>query len=179
MFGFLCMVFFFITDVAISFYYSCRNKVFQYNTLMEPKTKIAIMEQAREYLETGWHCSEGMLLAVGAHYLGEINPHALRLSTAFAGGVGGTTEELCGALSGGLMVISALHGRTDAQTNDDRCMALATAYRERFLERFGHIRCADLKEHWIGKKGQETCAELVAQAAGLLVDVLEGVEKES
>ena len=137
------------------------------------------MEQAREYLETGWHCSEGILMAVGAYYLDEIDPHALRLSTVFASGVGGTTEQLCGALSGGMMVISALYGRTDVKTKDDRCMALAVAYRERFLERFGHIRCADLKKHWIGKKGQETCAELVAQAAGLLVDVLEGDEKES
>ena len=74
-------------------------------------------------------------------------------------------------------MISALYGRTDPQTSDDRCMDLAAAYRARFLEHFGHIRCADLKEHWIGKKGQETCAELVADAAGVLVDVLEGEEK--
>ena len=145
---------------------------------MESKTKTEIMEQAREYLKTGWHCSEGILQAVGAHYLDEISPSALRLSTVFATGVGGTTEELCGALSGGMMVISALYGRTDFQMKDDCCMALASAYRTRFLERFGHIRCADLKKHWIGKKGQETCAELVAQAAGLLVDVLEEVEKD-
>ena len=146
---------------------------------MDTKTKTIIMEKARGYLNAGWHCSEGILLAVGEHYLGEINPGVLRSSTAFAGGVGETKEELCGALAGGLMVISALYGRTDAQTNDDRCMDLAAAYRERFLERFGHIRCADLKEHWIGKKGQETCAELVADAAGVLVEVLEGEEKMS
>ena len=132
------------------------------------------MEKAREYLNAGWHCSEGILMAVGEHYLGEVNPGTLRLSTVFAGGVGGTNEELCGALAGGLMVISALYGRTDAQTNDDRCMNLASTYRERFLEHFGHIRCADLKEHWTGKKDQETCAELVVDATGVLVDVLEG-----
>ena len=132
------------------------------------------MEKARGYLNTGWHCSEGILLAVGSHYLGEVDPRMLRLSTVFAGGVGGTSEELCGALAGGLMVISALHGRADAQTNDDHCMDLAAEYRTRFLEQFGHIRCADLKKHWIGKKEQETCAELVAVAAGVLVDVLEG-----
>ena len=135
------------------------------------------MEKARGHLNTGWHCSEGILMAVGEHYLGEINPEALRISTAFAGGVGLTNEELCGALSGGLMVISAMYGRTDARTSDARCMDLAAAYRVRFLEHFGYIRCVDLKEHWIGKKGQETCAELVADAAGLLVDVLEGEGK--
>ena len=135
------------------------------------------MGKARGYLNADWHCSEGMLLAVGEHYLGEINPGVLRSSTAFAGGVGGTNEELCGALASGLMVISALYGRTDAQTNDDRCMDLAAAYRARFLEHFGNIKCADLKEHWVGKNGQETCAELMADAAGVLVDVLEGEEK--
>ena len=144
---------------------------------MDTKMKTIIMEKAREYLNSGWHCSEGILLAVGEHYLDEINPGVLRSSTAFAGGVGGTNEELCGALAGGLILISALYGRTDPQTSDDRCMDLAAAYRARFLEHFGHIRCADLKEHWIGKKGQETCAELVADAAGVLVDVLEGEEK--
>jgi len=141
---------------------------------MDKKTKNIIMENARAYLNADWHCSEGILLAVGEHYLGEINPGVLRSSTAFAGGVGGTNEELCGALAGGLMVISTLYGRTDARTSDERCMDLAAAYRARFLEHFGHIRCADLKEHWIGKKGNETCAELVADAAGVLVDVLEG-----
>ena len=144
---------------------------------MDTKMKTIIMEKAREYLNSGWHCSEGILLAVGEHYLDEINPGVLRSSTAFAGGVGGTNEELCGALAGGLILISALYGRTDSQTSDDRCMDLAAAYRARFLEHFGHIRCADLKEHWIRKKGQETCAELVADAAGVLVDVLEGEEK--
>lgn len=137
------------------------------------------MEKSRAHLDEGWHCSEGILLAVGERYLSEINPGALRLSTAFAGGVGLTNEELCGALSGGLMVIGAMHGRTDPQASDDRCMHLAAAYRARFLEHFGHIRCADLKEHWIGKKGQETCAELAADAAGVLVDVLKGEEKVS
>jgi len=150
---------------------------FKYNIRMDKKTKKIIMEKAWGYLNEGWHCSEGILLAVGEHYLGEISPQALRMSTTFQGGVGGTHEELCGALAGGVMVIGALYGRTNSQTNDDRCKDIATAYRARFLEHFGYIRCADLKEHWIGKKGQETCAELAADAAGMLVDVLEGEEK--
>ena len=136
---------------------------------MDTKTKKIMMGKARAYLNADWHCSEGILLAVGEHYLDEINPQALRMSTAFAGGVGGTNEELCGALAGGLMVISALYGRTDGQTNDDRCMDLAAAFRERFQEHFRHIRCADLKENWVGKVGQETCAELTAAATGVLV----------
>jgi len=109
---------------------------------MDIKTKTIIMEKARGYLNTGWHCSEGILKAVGGHYLGEINPQAFRISTAFEGGVGGTNEELCGALSGGLMVIGALYGRTNPRKSDYRCASMAAAYRLRFLEHFGYIRCA-------------------------------------
>ena len=51
---------------------------------MDAKTKTIIMEKAQDYLNADRHCSEGILLAVGEHYLGEINPEVLRLSTAFA-----------------------------------------------------------------------------------------------
>ncbi|MCD6577322.1 MAG: C_GCAxxG_C_C family protein [Anaerolineaceae bacterium] len=146
---------------------------------MDTKTKTTIMKKARRYLNTGWHCSEGILKAVGEHYLGEINPQTFRISTAFEGGVGGTNEELCGALSGGLMVIGALYGRTDPRKSDYRSDKLAAAYRARFLKHFRHTHCADLKAHWVGRKGQETCAELVADAAEILIDVLEEEEKES
>ena len=145
---------------------------------MDTHTKAHIMERAKHYLNSGWHCSEGILMAVGARYLDEVSPEALRLSTVFAGGVGGTNEELCGALAGGMMVISALYGRADAEANDESCMDLAVEFRARFFAHFGYTRCADLKQRWVGKKGQEDCAELVAQVAGLLVDVLEG-EKAS
>lgn len=115
-------------------------------------------------------------MAVGEHYLDEINPQTLRVSTPFAGGIGGTNQGLCGALAGGLMVIGALHGRIDPETNDDQCMDLAALFREKFLEHFGCSRCADLKDNWVEKGSNGTCADLAAQAAGLLVDVLEGKE---
>lgn len=132
------------------------------------------MEHAREYLDASWHCSEGILKAVGAYYLDEINPQALKLSTPFAGGIGGTKEEMCGALSGGLMVIGALYGRTNAQMNDDHCTDMAAEYLARFLEHFGYIQCANLKENWVVEKDQKTCSVLTAEAAGVLLDVLEG-----
>lgn len=145
---------------------------------MDNETMKKIMGTAWEYLDEGWHCSEGILKAVGEHYLGDLDPLALRLSTPFAGGVGGTNEELCGTLSGGLMVIGALYGRADAQKNDDLCTELSAIFREQFKKRFGYNQCADLKSEWVGKKGQESCSILVKEAAGLLIDVLEGEFKE-
>lgn len=124
-------------------------------------------------MDEGYHCSESVLLAAGAHYLGKVDPLAMRMSTPFAGGLGGSHEELCGALAGGILLIGALYGRTDAQTNDDQCQALAAQWRTRFLEDFGYTRCQDLREQWVGQPGQVDCKDLVARATGLLVDLLE------
>lgn len=131
------------------------------------------MKNAEKNLDNGYHCSEGIFLALGDHYLGKVDPLALRISTPFAGGLGGTHAELCGALAGGIMLIGALYGRADAQTNDDHCQALAKEFREKFQREFEYIHCQDLKDNWVGKPGQGSCAVLVARAAGVLMKVLE------
>ena len=141
---------------------------------MDEMTKQAIMKKAGDLMRAGHHCSEAILLAVGEHYLGTISPQAIRLSTPFAGGVGSTKLELCGALTGGLMVIGGLTGRVDSETNDDKCQEMAAAYRAEFLREFGWLKCQDLKQNWIGNEGQSSCRALVEKAAGVLVGVIEG-----
>jgi len=139
---------------------------------MNAKMKQRLMDNAREYLHSGWHCSEGILLAAGNHFFPERLPDLLKIATPFCGGVGGTEEELCGAFSGGLIVIGALYGRTAAGVDDTRCLDLTKAYRQRFLQHFGYLNCGDLRKNWIGQPGQPDCAELTAQATGILVDLL-------
>lgn len=143
---------------------------------MDDQTKHEIITKAGDLLNVGFHCSEAILLAVGGHYLGEVSPQAVRMATPFAGGVGSTCAELCGALTGGLMVIGGLAGRESAEINDDRCQALAAAYRAEFLRTFGWLKCQDLKDHWIGIAGQESCRALMEKAAGVLVGVIEGTK---
>ena len=43
------------------------------------------------------------MLAVGGHVLGDLEPQCVRMATGFGGGVGGTHQEMCGALSGGVL----------------------------------------------------------------------------
>lgn len=140
---------------------------------MDENTKQAIIHKAGDLMDAGYHCSEAILLSVGGHYLGEVSPQAVRMSSPFAGGVGSTKLDLCGALTGGLMVIGGLAGREDAAINDDRCQALAAAYRAEFLRSFGWLKCGDLKSNWIGNAGQESCRALVEKAAGVLVGMIE------
>ena len=140
---------------------------------MDESTKEKIVADAVVRMDENYHCSEAILLAAAGHYVPDLDPLAVRLSTPFAGGVGCSHMELCGALAGGLLVIGALYGREDAGTNDDLCQALALQWRERFLQEFGDTCCQDLRENWVGQPGQPDCKALVARATGLLVDFLE------
>jgi C_GCAxxG_C_C family probable redox protein len=113
------------------------------------------------------------LLAVGEHKLGKLEPQSIRLATPFGGGVGGTREELCGALAGGVMAIGALYGRTDSSQNDEQAYALAKGYREAFVAAFGTTQCAPIREAYAQPDGSHGCDKVVAIAARALMEVLD------
>lgn len=111
---------------------------------------------------------------MGGHFLGrEKTIQALPFASPFAGGVGGTRAELCGALTGGLLVVGGLLGREDGPTPDQECQDLAAKYYSDFLQEFGWLKCGELREHWIGNAGQETCKELIEHAADLLTRIIQ------
>lgn len=134
------------------------------------------MARAERCLREGWHCSEVMVIAVGGYYFGRVEETLVRAATSFAGGMGDTNLDVCGALTGGLMVIGALHGRSQKGKNDGECMQLAARYRQLFLAAFGETVCERVKADWVRRHGG-SCAVLVREAAGLLVDVLEEGER--
>jgi len=117
------------------------------------------------------------MLAVGEYVLGDLDPRLARMPTAFAGGVGDTQQEMCGALSGGLMVIGALHGRATLAESDMPALRLAARYRERFAREMGATRCAAVYKRVHSERGLGSCALLVERAARILLDLLEKQER--
>lgn len=111
---------------------------------------------------------------MGEHYFGALDERFLRSATAFCGGIGGTREELCGAFSAGLMVISARYGRLSPQEDDLPAYARARAFRLRFLLRWKTLRCAPLRECIYGPGGPGSCAFVGEETARMLLDLLEG-----
>jgi len=114
-----------------------------------------------------------MMLAVGEHVLGELDPRMVRMSTPFAGGVAGTKEEMCGALSGGLIVIGALHGRANLSDSEEEALRVAASYRERFAAAMGDTVCGPIYEQHHPLDGTGSCAPVVERAAGILLDLLD------
>ena len=135
--------------------------------------RAAIAQQAREMLNNGYHCSETVLLATAPHLVPDWHPQCARLATPFAGGTGGTQQELCGALSGGMMTIGAMLGRVEAGVNDDEAQRLAAEFRRRFREAFGDTQCETVRRETVKNPGGlGSCSVLVERATALLLDLL-------
>jgi C_GCAxxG_C_C family probable redox protein len=95
------------------------------------------------------------------------------MATAFGGGMGGTEQESCGALSGGVMVIG-FHLAPQRPGEGEECMREAVAlYRGRFLSDIGPTQCAALRNGLYGDEGQEPCNVLVQRAVRILLQILD------
>lgn len=106
-----------------------------------------------------------MLLAVGEHEFGAVDDQAVRMANAFCGGVASSHEEMCGALSAGVMLIGARYGRTSPTEEDKASLRAAAEFRKRFIERFGATRCGDVLIP--GKR----CTWVVEDTSRILIDV--------
>jgi len=115
-----------------------------------------------------------MILAVSEVLWGEVNEPMVRMSTGLGGGIGGSYEESCGALTAGVMLIGARYGRVRAGEDDAPCYTLAARYRERFVRELGAGRCSDLRgPDGYGSQGKEPCSVLVSRAATILLEIIE------
>ncbi len=108
------------------------------------------------------------MLAVGEALWGKVDPRIQRMTSGLAGGVGCSHEELCGALSGGALILGAQYGRISPEEDDEECNQRVCTYRTRFVDAFGTARCADLRASGYGSEGQWPCSLLVERAVRIL-----------
>jgi C_GCAxxG_C_C family probable redox protein len=76
--------------------------------LMKPKTEIA-----EEKFLSGYNCAQAVLCAFADDLQIDKNP-ALKLACGFGAGMG-RKQEICGAISGGILAIGLKHGRGEGQ----------------------------------------------------------------
>lgn len=119
-----------------------------------------------------YHCAEAFTIAVGEHFFGRIDNRVRRMTTGFSGGVGGTHEEMCGALFGGILMIGAIYGRAWPNESDEICYKKSVAYRQQFMESFGGSSCQSIKDTGYGSQGIYPCSVFVEKAVKLFFNVL-------
>lgn len=129
-------------------------------------------QQAYQLMKQGYHCSEAVALAVGERVFGQVNPIVVKAADGFAGGVGSTRSELCGALSGGVIALGLLFGRITAEEDDKHLLALVKELRDTFRQHFGETQCRPIREEAKGSDGSGSCAPVAQAAAAMTMQVI-------
>jgi C_GCAxxG_C_C family probable redox protein len=141
------------------------------------------VEAAEACFREGFNCSQAVLSAWGGRF-GLDRETSLRLASAFGGGMAGLGE-VCGAVTGSLMVIGLTHGQTEAKDKETKARnyALVRDFTNRFRERHGSLRCRELigcdlttAEGMEAARAKglftEQCPRFVRSAAEILEDIL-------
>lgn len=134
--------------------------------------------------EQGYSCSQSVL-AVYAEKSGIATELALKLATPFSGGVS-RMGQMCGALSGAIMVIGLAYGNATPEDKEakEKTIQLTREFVNRFQERNGDFRCPALlgydlskpEERQIVKEQnltQTRCRKFVSDAIELLNELRE------
>lgn len=128
---------------------------------------------------SGLNCAE-VLLRTGVACLGIASEGMpLRIATCFGGGLGRCKEELCGALAGGTMALGLAFGRDAAGDSPEAAYVAAAEFRNRFIALHGASRCRELLETFGEQEDWSACKRLMAEAAGLLYDLVESSSRNA
>ena len=129
-------------------------------------------KKAFNYHCSGFHCAEAVCLAILEQSGRVIDPSWAKAATAFGGGMGRTSQETCGALTGGLVALGFLFGRDRAGTDWNHPAELAAAFRAGFIEAFGSSNCQTILDSFGIQENMMKCKELSGAAAGILAGLL-------
>ena len=113
--------------------------------------------------DTDLNCAEKMLYGANWAYDLKLSPEALKLSAGFGGGMG--VESICGAITGGIMVLSHIYVNQRAHESC-RIKDLESEFIETFKNEMGCIDCKALKAEY--RNDEIKCNLVIFKAAEIL-----------
>ncbi len=141
-------------------------------TVLDQSRIDAVKSRALAHFMSGRHCAEVMVATVLDGLAPESLALLIKVSSGFGGGIAGSTEELCGAFTGGVLALGAVLGR-EAPGEELRDLGLALLdFKERFAGKFESLNCGTILDGF-GDQGHQTgCARLTAAAAVMATEIL-------
>ncbi len=141
------------------------------------------IEKAEEMFGKGFNCSQAVL-SVFAEDFGISEELALRIATQFGGGA--RKGEMCGAVSGALMVLGLKYGHGYCENMPEvkaKAYSIAEDYMNRFAKKNGSVVCRDLLGYDLTKAEDSakikelglfktTCPAMIRSAVEILEEIL-------
>ena len=138
-------------------------------------------DDAVALFQQGFSCSQAVL-SVFAQDFGLDRDLALRISQGFGAGIA-YTDDLCGAVSGAIMVIGLRYGRItlEDKTAKEKTYAVVDDFLKQFEQRDGSVRCTGLLGYNLSDPQQVAQAKknkvVMARCPAHVRDAVEIVEK--
>jgi C_GCAxxG_C_C family probable redox protein len=100
----------------------------------------------------------------------------IRSASGFGGGIGGSTEELCGAFTGGVVALGYLLGRENGSDSLKVCGDVIKEFKQQFLAQFRSLNCQILLNGFREEKNPLGCVKLTAETTVILAHLLDGLD---
>ena len=139
---------------------------------MSPMENKEIRKKVYGHYESGFHCAEAITKTVLDMFSRKPHPEATKAASVFGGGIGGSTEELCGAFTGGVIALGYLLGRDAPGDNMRDAGALVKEFKSRFQTQFGTLKCRDLLFSFDEQENPLGCVKLTAETSVILANLL-------
>ncbi len=146
-------------------------------------------QKAVDYFSQKLHCSQSVLAAFSEE-CGIMEEQALKLGSCFGGGM--RKGEVCGAVSGALMVLGLLYGQKNAGDAEGRQSSnkVNDLMMDRFKEKCGSYVCNDLlgcditteegHQHCVDNKlFTEFCPKMVAAAVDIVEEIISEQQEQN
>ena len=140
-------------------------------------------ERAVDYYSRNFNCTQGVFTTYAVEH-GIDEKLALRLATNFGGGA--RKGEMCGAVSGALLVLGLLYGHSESDDLETKAKAYAMSeeYMNRFIRKNGSVVCRELLGYDLSKPEEKAvimeknlfrtlCPEMIRSAIETLDELLE------
>lgn len=137
-----------------------------------------IRKMVYENYQDGFHCAEAISRSVLEVFSDGGYAPLVKAASAFGGGIVGSTGELCGAFSGGVMALGYLLGRENPGDDLRDCGSLVNEFKKRFKQRFGSLNCGTILDAFSEQENPIGCVGLTAEASVILADLLKNFQEE-
>lgn len=137
-------------------------------------------EKSLAYFSEGYNCAQSILASFGEDFSCD-EATCMKMASSFGAGMA-RAQEVCGAVTGGLMAIGLALGERCATPEDRKPIyECAAAFMRLFKERFGSLLCRDLLgidlstpegRDKMAQRGHDTCHAYVGGAAEILERIL-------
>jgi C_GCAxxG_C_C family probable redox protein len=152
---------------------------------MDPEARVAQAKRMHDGYVADLNCAERVFLTLHALIDSDIPPTAVTLLSGMGGGVGGTRESLCGAVSGGIAAIGLIHGRPNPpEGNRERVYEAPREFVSLFRTAFGTTICRELVGDLLregtadaDERRKIRCSQYTLKAVRLCLDTLVRFER--